>query len=69
MRISRMPPALGYSSGKVKEQGIETFSGSRMQDLQFIAEFLPLREYLEPRHDGSHKGTSKEKELLRAKIG
>ena len=30
LRISGMRPAFGYSSGKVKGQGIETFSGSRV---------------------------------------
>ena len=30
LRISRMRAAFGYSSGKVKGQGIETLSGSRI---------------------------------------
>ena len=39
--ISKMRVAFRNNTGKVKGPGIETPSGSRIYDLQFIAEFLP----------------------------
>ena len=55
-----MRAAFGCSSGKVKGQGIVTLSG--LEDIRSAIP-PPIREDLEARHNGSHKSTSKEKEL------